>query len=138
MKLKLIFCIGVAAITAGSCEYDQEEPDQVVPPTTDTTTTDTTTTDTTVANSPDTTYNDLIKPVITLECAKAGCHTIGSGFGDFTTYAGIKVVVDNGKFEDRVVKGINGPMPQGGYSDKPTNKNKPLLEAWLTKGAPEN
>lgn len=121
-----------------SCEYDQEEPEEILieAPTTDTTTTDTSTGGGPVAfcDTASATYNTKIKSIITVECAKSGCHNAGSGFGDFTSYAGIKTVVNNGQFENKVIK-TGGGMPPAGYSDA---TYKSYLECWFTKGAPEN
>jgi hypothetical protein len=59
-------------------------------------------------------FNKHIKPIITNNCAKSGCHVSGFGSGDFTTYAGLNLKVTNGKFKLRVFDSPNNPMPPSG------------------------
>lgn len=82
------------------------------------------------------TFSDSIQPIILANCATSGCHDIGSLNGDFTTYAGVKVKVDNGSFQTRVIDGGGPtPMPPTGLLPGP-EINK--LKCWLAAGAPNN
>lgn len=71
------------------------------------------------------TYNGFVKPLVNTRCV--ACH---AGYGD---YAGLKVIVDNGKFNDRVI--VKKDMPSGGSLDA-TQIAK--LDKWLKAGAPNN
>jgi hypothetical protein len=78
-------------------------------------------------------YNADIKPIITNNCATAGCHVTGSAQGDFSTYNGIKTAADNGKLEQRVIHDKNMP-PSGPL---PLDHRK-KIKCWLEAGAHNN
>lgn len=48
------------------------------------------------------TYEADILPIMKTSCNTTGCHNSGSSNGDFTTYAGLKPLLDNGEFNQRV------------------------------------
>lgn len=147
MKYRLLIIFSAISLTylTFSCEYQMEE-EEVVEETQDTTNTnndttsvdttnnntDTTTTDTGGTTTP-VTYDNTVKAIIDANCAFGGCHGAASVFGDFTTYAGIKIDIDAGKVNNRVVVLKN--MPQAGFSDE---ANRDIIEDWLNDGAPEN
>lgn len=83
------------------------------------------------------TYNSSIKSIITDKCQ--GCHSGSSPAGgyDFSTYAGVKARVNDGK--------LWGAVNQvAGYSAMPKNGNKlstcelDKLKIWINAGAPNN
>lgn len=71
------------------------------------------------------TYNGFVKPLIAARCV--ACH---SAYGD---YNGLKVIVSNGKFADRVI--VKKDMPSGSSLDA-TQIAK--LDKWVKAGAPNN
>ena len=77
-------------------------------------------------------FNKHIKPIITNNCAKSGCHVSGFGSGDFTTYAGLNLKVTNGKFKLRVFDSPNNPMPPSGML---AQAQLDSIKCWLDKGA---
>lgn len=81
------------------------------------------------------TFIDSIQPIISANCATPGCHDNGSINGDLTTYAGIKVKVDNGSFQARVIDGVPSPMPPTGPLPA---QEIDKLKCWLAAGAPNN
>lgn len=78
-------------------------------------------------------YAADIKPLITSNCATAGCHNAGSPQGDFTSYAGIKAMADNGRLKDKVIH--DKTMPPSGPLSLDDRKK---LQCWLNSGAPNN
>ncbi len=78
-------------------------------------------------------YSSNIKPIIDANCLSSGCHNSGSVSGDFTTYAGIKVKVDNGSIDNRVIQQKNMP-PTGSLSIDQLKK----IKCWLNSSAPNN
>ena len=79
-------------------------------------------------------YNKHVKPIIATNCATPGCHNAGSVNGDYTTYAGLLIKVNNGSFKNRVFN-ANNPMPASGLLPK---AQLDVLQCWLDKGALEN
>ena len=76
-------------------------------------------------------YTSDILPIIRDNCYK--CHGAGSNKGDFTTYAGIKNMVDNGELENEVLKKQEMP-PSGPLPEEQRKK----IRCWLNNGAPNN
>lgn len=76
-----------------------------------------------------------IESIIKTNCAVNGstCHGAGSAY-DYTTYAGVKNDVDNGKFKFRVLDLKN--MPKTPISPLSILQLK-QIDCWLTKSAPE-
>ncbi len=81
-------------------------------------------------------FNCQVKPIIDLHCAISGCHVDGTGAnGDFTTYQGVKLKVDNGTFQQRVFQGDPTFMPYNG----PLNDSLlQILTDWINNGAPND
>jgi hypothetical protein len=71
------------------------------------------------------TYTGFVKPLVVARCVS--CH---AGFGN---YAGLKIVVDNGKFANRVL--VKKDMPSGGPLSA---EQLAKLDKWLKAGAPNN
>ena len=115
-KTSLVYIIFLFIIQ--SCYYDNEE--ELYP--------NTPSCDTTNAN-----FSQVIQPIINTNCAISGCHVPGTGRKDFSSYPGIKDVVDDGRLEDRVI--IQGIMPPTG----PLNDCDIMkIETWIENGAPDN
>lgn len=75
-----------------------------------------------------------VSPIIKNNCATAGCHEPrGTGNGNFETYAGIKLKVDNGTLERRAI--VNKDMPAAGPLPQ---RQIDILKAWIDQGAPNN
>ena len=85
------------------------------------------------------TYNGLVKSIFNSTCATTNaCHIPGGdGEGDFDTYAGVKIKINNGTMRTRLTDSSNPmPPPGSGFTLDPCDKQK-LLD-WIDKGAPEN
>jgi len=67
------------------------------------------------------------------KCNSASCHGSGSSNGDFTAYAGIKPLADNGRLETRVLDLQD--MPRNGSL---TSEQLGQFKCWLDDGAPDN
>ena len=83
-------------------------------------------------------FQSDILPVMNTYCTFSGCHGAGSGMGDFTNYSGVKSVIDNGQFENRVLNLKDMPPA---YSPGPTSINSDDLqkiECWIKDGAQNN
>jgi hypothetical protein len=78
-------------------------------------------------------YSANIFPIINRNCNASGCHNAGSGNGDFTTYAGLKVKADNGTLSDRVLYKKDMPVSAALSLD-----NRNILKCWLDNGAQNN
>jgi len=88
-----------------------------------------------VSNCDNVKFSTTIKPIIEANCVS--CHVQGNGPGDFTTYAGILVKVQNGSFRARVIHENTTfqPMPPSG---KLPNDQIAKIQCWLDAGAPNN
>lgn len=81
------------------------------------------------------TYNGIIDSIINLKCVNGTCHAPGgTGNGDFTTYAGLKIKVDDGSFRNRVLVTKDMPSTSSGIIMSECDLKR--LEIWLNKGAP--
>ena len=79
------------------------------------------------------TYNSNIKPLINLQCAtSSGCHGSGSS-RDYSTYAGLKIIADNGSLEKETITDKSMP-PSGALSLDDRKK----IKCWLNNGSLNN
>ncbi len=80
------------------------------------------------------TWNNYVRFLVQNSCAVAGCHVAGNtkGIGDYSTFAGLKAVVDDSTFEKTVL--IENRMPKG---SKLNDSILVRLECWFQNGAPE-
>jgi hypothetical protein len=78
-------------------------------------------------------YSANIVSIINGNCNSSGCHNAGSGNGDFTTYAGLKVKADNGSLSNRVLYKKDMPVSVTLSLD-----NRNILKCWLDNGAQNN
>ncbi|MBI3511012.1 MAG: cytochrome c [Bacteroidetes bacterium] len=77
------------------------------------------------------TFSKDIQPILQENCYK--CHGKGSIKGDFTTYEGIKIKVDNGELENEVLRKQEMP-PTGPLPEEERKK----IRCWLNNGAMNN
>lgn len=77
------------------------------------------------------TFSGEIESLFNSKCL--ACHGVGSTNGTMTNYDEIKVYVDNGQINSRVL--ITQNMPQGGAL---TSKQLGQIKCWLDDGAPNN
>jgi len=110
----IVMC--VAALSA--CDYDNEE--ELFPESAE-------------CDVAGLTYDNGIGLILNTNCAISGCHDGSSGLTDYSNYAAVKVIADNGQMEQRVL--IQKDMPP---SDPLTTCELSQIEAWLADGAPEN
>ena len=83
------------------------------------------------------TYTNFVANVLNTNCTLSGCHNSGSSYGDFTSYANIKLKVDDGTFYDRVL--VQKDMPPT-YSTGPVSLDDCTLgklKKWVNNGAPQ-
>jgi hypothetical protein len=83
------------------------------------------------------TYGNFVASVMNTNCTFSGCHNAGSSNGDYTSYAGIKLKVDNGTFANRVF--VTKDMPPT-YSSGPLSLSDcdiAKLKKWVNSGAPQ-
>ena len=126
-SLTLLVIIGIA-ITWQSCKKEKASP---IPITIDDTS-DTAKVDTI-------SFAASILPILTTNCSySSNCHNSGSGFGDFTSYAGFSIDATNGNVMDRVIKFKNMPPT---YASGPTSlsaQDIALIDKWIKQGALNN
>jgi hypothetical protein len=79
------------------------------------------------------TYTKDIAPLISANCSTPNCHSNNFYFGDFTTYSGLRIKVDNGTFYYRVFTTRNMPL-NGSLSHTQLQK----IQCWLDAGTPNN
>ncbi len=95
------------------------------------------------------TYDTTVKTIIDNSCAYSGCHdgNTGIGPGDYTTYAGLQTIINNGKFKTRVVDDradatIGMPPDASVYpvsmKDDLTESELNIIECWISDGYPES
>ncbi|MCB0400608.1 MAG: hypothetical protein KDD41_00845 [Flavobacteriales bacterium] len=78
------------------------------------------------------TYNSGIASIINSNCTSSNCHGNNSSVGDFTSYNGLKTVINNGQFNSTVL--VSKSMPRGSkLSDSQLSK----LKCWVDNGYPE-
>ena len=78
-------------------------------------------------------FSTEIQPILNTNCVKAGCHNAGSPNGDYSSYNGIKMKVDNGSVDKRVLKDKSMP-PTGALSLDDRKK----IKCWINSGAQNN
>ena len=90
------------------------------------------------------TYEASIKEIIDVTCAYAGCHNGSPGVpGDYTTYDGLQLDIDNGFFYRRVIEIKDDPV-QGMPPDRAdgpkdlSDEQLQLILCWVENDYPEN
>ena len=90
------------------------------------------------------TYEGSIKAIIDNTCAYSGCHLDGSAPGVYANYEGLRIVLESGRFKERVI-GLRGDPNQGmppsfapdGRPKELTEMELELLQCWLENDFPE-
>ena len=85
-------------------------------------------------NQQNITWDNNVRHLVKSSCAVTGCHIASNtkGIADYSTYAGLKSVVDDSTFEKTVL--IENRMPKG---SKLNDSILVRLECWFQNGAPE-
>lgn len=118
MKKSFLFCaLGAAILSMQACYYDNEE--ELYP------------NDGITANQAR--WGAEVEPIVSASCAVAGCHVSGTGLPDLTSYSGVKGIVDNGKFANRVLNLQDMPP-----SAPLTASQRATLQLWIDEGALNN
>jgi hypothetical protein len=78
-------------------------------------------------NTTTVTYAGTVAPMISTNCGSSACHPT------YTNYTGLKVVVDNGKFKERVITLRTMPAAAPLSATQISQ-----LQKWLDAGAPNN
>lgn len=112
MRSLFFFCLGSSFVLFVSCRNDLRNLD---------------------CSTIGSTYLLDVKPIILGSCTTSGCHNAGSGNGDYTTYAGLKAVADDGTLDKAV--NIKKSMPKNGSLDIESRKK---IRCWINAGAPNN
>jgi hypothetical protein len=79
------------------------------------------------------TWNANVLDIVANSCFGSSCHGSNAQSGDYTTYAGIKSVLLNGRFEQQVLE--SRAMPRG---ETLPDSSLAKLQCWLENGFPEN
>lgn len=84
------------------------------------------------------TFSQDVSKIIAQNCSVCHSGSVPSAGLSLTTYAQIKVVVDNGKLQNRINRSQGDPlvMPQGNGPMQKCNIDK--VNAWIAQGALEN
>lgn len=91
---------------------------------------------TSTCDSSSVTYTNFVANVMSSNCTFSGCHNSGSSF-DLTTYASLKLKIDDGTFNNRVL--VQKDMPPA-YSSGPVSLDACTLgklKKWINNGAPQ-
>jgi hypothetical protein len=79
-------------------------------------------------------YAANIKPIITSQCATtSSCHGAGTNRSDYTTYAGLKAVADDGSLNQKVI--VDKSMPPSGSLSLDERQK---IKCWLNNGSLNN
>lgn len=76
--------------------------------------------------------------IMNANCSFYGCHSAGSGLGDFTSYSGVKAKVDNGQFQERVLYLMDMPPTYSSGPKSLSNEDIQKLQCWIDDGAQNN
>lgn len=79
------------------------------------------------------TWSASVAPLITERCSGSSCHSAGSPYVTITNYTEVKALVDQSKFQDRVL--VLRDMPDGSSL---TRCQLDMLQAWVDAGAQNN
>ncbi|MBR9922477.1 MAG: hypothetical protein GYB31_16690 [Bacteroidetes bacterium] len=83
-------------------------------------------------------YTDVMQPIITETCSYAGCHVVGSGIGDFSTYEGILPKLESGQVQLRVFESADMPPAFVEEPERLTDEERDLFSCWLENGFPKS
>lgn len=93
------------------------------------------------------TYDTNVKEIIDLTCAYSGCHNGGgSAPGNYSSYAGLTNVIQNGNFVSRVIDAQSNPsigMPPNkeiypnSQQDDLSPDQMEIIQCWIDSGFEE-
>ncbi|MDX2171550.1 MAG: hypothetical protein SFY56_00420 [Bacteroidota bacterium] len=72
-------------------------------------------------------YNSNIKSILNNSCTSSGCHP------SYSSYSGIKSILDNGSFKNEVITKKSMPKGNSLSSDQLSK-----IQCWIDAGYPEN
>ncbi len=132
LKIIQIALLLFGVLTFAACSDDDEEDNMDDPMTM-----------TDVCDDHVATYDGDVKEVINNSCAYSGCHNADNDFGlaDYSTFDKLMAILDNDKFEERVLTAKNMPpaslVPEGRPAEL-TAEQLELLTCWKDAGFPES
>jgi hypothetical protein len=81
-------------------------------------------------------YSSTIAPIIIANCLASHCHNAGSVNGDYTSYAGLQIRVNDGTLNSCVVLRTGpDPMPAAGPL---SDADKSKINCWIQQGGLNN
>lgn len=83
------------------------------------------------------TFGVDVEMIINLNCAYSGCHVSGTGLPVLTSYEEVKIQIENGKFEDRVLVRQNMPPSNASGPTELSDGDLNTLRCWIEQGYPE-
>lgn len=81
----------------------------------------------------DASYTNSIRPIIDANCVSSGCHDANSANGNYTTYDGLLIRVNNGTLSQRVL--YTKDMPKGTALSL---ADRQKIKCWIDAGGPKN
>lgn len=78
-------------------------------------------------------WSASVAPLVAERCSGSSCHSPGSPYVTISNYTEVKSLVDESKFQDRVL--VLRDMPDGSSLNK---CQLDMLQAWVDAGAPNN
>lgn len=83
------------------------------------------------------TFTADVEMIINSNCAYSGCHVAGTGLPVLTSYDDVKVQIENGRFEDRVLVRQNMPPSNASGPTELSEADLHILSCWIEQGYPE-
>lgn len=83
------------------------------------------------------TFTADVEMIINSNCAYSGCHVAGTGLPVLTSYDDVKVQIENGRFEDRVLVRQNMPPSNASGPTELSEADLHTLSCWIEQGYPE-
>lgn len=92
-------------------------------------------------------YETNVKPIIDLTCAYSGCHNGGGNApGNYTSYQGLKSIIEDGSFINRVIDLQDNPSrgmppdmtvyPESQQDDLSPDQME-IIQCWIDSNFPE-
>ncbi len=83
------------------------------------------------------TFRTDVEMIINSNCAYSGCHVGGTGLPVLTSYDEVKIQIENGQFEDRVLVRQNMPPSNASGPTELNDGDLNTLRCWIEQGYPE-
>ena len=84
------------------------------------------------------TFQSDILSIMNTYCTFSGCHSYGSGVGNFSNYSGVKSKIGNGQLENRVLNLKDMPPTYSPGPKSINNDDLQKIECWIKDGALDN